>query len=97
MGEITVGSKVWLEYNGRPLIGMGRYNLLRKIDETKSLKDSATAVGLSYKTAYNYIKKIEKRLGSRIILSKKGGKDAGGMTALNENGKMLVKEFESIR
>ncbi|MEM4267421.1 MAG: LysR family transcriptional regulator [Candidatus Woesearchaeota archaeon] len=86
--------KFWLEYNGCPLIGEGRYRLLKEIEITKSLKKSADAVGISYKTAYNYIKRIEQRLGRKIIESSKGGKDAGGSTKLTHIGKMLTTRYE---
>ncbi|MBN2457962.1 LysR family transcriptional regulator [Candidatus Woesearchaeota archaeon] len=86
--------KIWLDYMGRPLLGKGRYMLLRCIDQTGSLKKSAEACGLSYKTAYNYIKRIESRLKQKIIVTSKGGKDAGGSTTLNPFGKELLKKYE---
>ncbi len=98
--SIDYDYKVWLTYKGTPLIGKGRYLLLKNIDKTNSLKKSAQKSGLSYKTAYNYIKKIENRLSNenkfsnKIILSHKGGKEAGGYTQLTLLGKELIKRYE---
>jgi len=88
--------KIWLEYKGRPLLGKGRYELLANINKTHSLKKSAAKVGISYKTAYNYIKRIENNLGKRIIVSHKGGKDAGGYTKLNPMGEKLIRRYEEV-
>jgi molybdate transport system regulatory protein len=93
--DITVRRKVWLEHDGKPLLGQGRYELLRHISKTNSLTKSATLLGVSYKTAYNYIKAMETRLGERIIDTEKGGVNAGGSTKLNSLGQMLMKRYEA--
>ena len=92
--SINYDYKIWLTYDGKPLIGEGRYLLLKNIKKTNSLKKSAQNVGLCYKTAYNYINKIENRLSEKIIISHKGGKEAGGYTNLTLLGKELIKRYE---
>ncbi len=77
-------------------MGKGRYVLLESIRKTGSLKKSASKAGISYKTAYNYIRRIEKNLGKKIIETHKGGKDAGGYTRLNPLGISLVKRYEEV-
>ncbi len=94
--RLTYNYKIWLEYDRKPLLGIGRYNLLKNIKRTSSLKISAEKLGISYKTAYNYIRKIEKHLGNKIIESHKGGKDAGGYTKLAPAGEMLIKKYEEV-
>lgn len=86
--------KVWLSYSGRPLIGEGRYELLKHIRDTSSLKASAERLGISYKTAQNYISRIEQNLGKDIIISSKGGM-ARGSSRLNDTGLMLIKRYEA--
>jgi len=90
----SYGHKIWILYKGKPLIGEGRYLLLKHISTTRSLKKSADSLGISYKTAYNYINKIEHRLSQKIIKSHKGGKEAGGYTELTPLGKELMKNYE---
>ena len=90
----SVKKKVWLEYNGKSIIGLGRYNLLIAINNSHSLKISAKVVGISEKTAHNYIKRIEQRLEKKIIESTKGGKNAGGSTNLTQLGLDLIKKYE---
>jgi molybdate transport repressor ModE-like protein len=96
LGRIDYDYKVWLVYKGKPLIGRGRYLLLKNIDETKSLKESAERLGLSYKTAYNYIKKIEERLGEKVVRSHRGGRGAGGYTELTLLGKELMRRYVEV-
>lgn len=78
------------------MIGKGRYRLLKLINQTNSLKLSAEKLGIANKTAYNYIKKIESKLGKPIIISHKGGPQAGGSTELNDTGKLLMKRYEEL-
>ena len=94
--NIKYNYKLWLEYKGKPLVGKGRYRLLKAIGRLNSLKKAARFVGIANKTAYNYIKKIEKRLDKKIIESHKGGRNAGGYTKLNSLGKELIKRFEEV-
>ena len=96
VNRINYDYKIWLTYKGKPLIGKGRYLLLKNIDDTNSLKKSAEKLGISYKTAYNYINKIENRLSEKIIISHKGGKEAGGYTNLTLLGKELIKRYEEV-
>jgi molybdate transport system regulatory protein len=86
--------KIWLEHEGKPLLGRGRYLLLRNIRDTSSLKKSSEMLGVSYKTAQNYIGRIEVNLGMKIIKSTKGGINAGGSTVLNKTGMMLIRKYE---
>lgn len=92
--KLSYNYKIWLEYNKKPLLGKGRYELLKNINKTNSLKLSALKIGISNKTAYNYIKKIETNLGKKVINSYKGGKDAGGYTKLNSTGLELIEKYE---
>jgi molybdate transport system regulatory protein len=86
--------KVWLSNDGKPLIGEGRYKLLKHIRDTSSLKASAERLGISYKTAQNYISRIEQNLGKDIIVSSKGGMIRGS-SRLNDTGLMLIQRFEA--
>jgi molybdate transport system regulatory protein len=92
--KITYNYKVWLECNGEPVLGKGRYSLLKNISRTESLKASAEKMGISYKTAQNYLRKIETKLGIKITDSQKGGRGAGGKTTLNKKGFDLLKRYE---
>jgi len=78
-------------------MGRGRYELLKSINKTHSLKKSAEKVGIAEKTAYNYIKKIERRLKKKITETKKGGKKAGATITLTKTGQELIRRFENLK
>jgi molybdate transport system regulatory protein len=94
--KLNSRKKVWLEYNGEPILGKGRYLLLKTIDNTNSLKKSAKICGISEKTAHNYVDIMEKRLSRKLILSERGGKSAGGRSVLTKDAFYLILEFEKI-
>lgn len=52
-------------------------------------------MGISYRYAWNYIRKLEKRLGIKIVKSERGG-SGGGATILTDAGKTLVREYEKL-
>ena len=50
---------------------------------------------MSYKFAWNYIKRIEKLLGESVVLRYKGGASRGG-AKLTEIGKLLINSYEQF-
>ncbi len=87
--------KVWLEKDGDIIMGMGRDQLLREIEKQGSIAGAARKLGLSYKKAWEYIKNMEKRIGKKLVETKKGGAKGGGAT-LTETARELLKEFEAV-
>jgi len=87
-------AKIWLETEGRPILGKGGANILQTIKQQKSLKKTAQTLGMSYKYVWTYLKKMEKTLQQPIVTTQKGGKKGGGQTTLTPLGKNLLKEFK---
>lgn len=53
-------SKVWLELNGQPFLGDGRYRLLTSVERTGSINSAAKELGLSYRKAWSQLQVMEK-------------------------------------
>jgi len=70
--------------------------LLRRISETNSLTEAARLLGISYRNAWDRIKRIESRSGRKILESKAGGA-AGGSSRLTSDGMSLLREFRRFR
>ena len=70
--------------------------LLRRVSETNSLTEAANIVGISYRNAWDRIKKIESRTGKRMLATRAGGA-AGGSSRLTPEGMSLLREFRSAR
>jgi len=85
--------KVWLEANGRSVLGSGRALLLEGILDFGSLKKAAEFSGISYRTAQAYISRMERCLGEKIVVTERGGKSGGGGAALTDAGKKLLSEY----
>ncbi|AAY80539.1 winged helix-turn-helix domain-containing protein [Sulfolobus acidocaldarius] len=87
--------KLWLETDdGRPVLGKGGINLLKEITLTGSISKSAKSMNVSYKFAWEYLKKVNEILGG--IDMKKGGKGAGG-TILSEKLVDIVNLYEEAQ
>ncbi len=87
--------KLWLEKDGRPLLGEGGARLLRLIEETGSLSEAARRMGVSYTFAWNYIRKREKLLGAKLIESSRGGVH-GGETMLTGEARRLLRLYAEL-
>lgn len=78
------------------LLDNKKFELLNSILNTGSLTKSAKYVDISYRTALNYIEKIEDALDVKIVSTTKGGKGGGGGTSLTSEGYSILKECKKI-
>jgi molybdate transport system regulatory protein len=85
--------KIWLEYQGEPLIGKGGAEILETINQIESISKSAKKAGMSYRYVWNYLAKLEKRLGEPVVKTFKGGSKGGGGATLTELGTKLLNEY----
>ena len=95
--KLTIGHKLWLECRGEPLVGRGRYQILKTIDATHSLQRTAAKLHIAEKTIYNALRKMESRLGKKVVLAKKGGKSGGASLELTDEGKSLMRQYEQAQ
>ena len=71
-------------------------NLLEKIDEHGSISKAAKAVGISNKTAWDILHKINNLAEKPLVDSATGGKGGGG-SSLTAEGKKIISQFKIIR
>ncbi len=95
--EVCYKIKIWYEdNNGDYVIGDGRLTLLRAIDETGSLNAAAEKLCLSYRHAWGQIKKIEARMGRKVIERTTGGVHGGG-SCLTPEMKEFIRRYDEAR
>jgi molybdate transport system regulatory protein len=92
----SLSGKIWLEHEGKPLIGKGGAEILAGIAKETSISKAAETLDMSYRYVWNYLKKIEKTIGEPIVETYKGGKAGGGGARLTETGKSLLAEYTRL-
>ncbi len=95
--HIKPNYKIWLTIGQKPIMGAGRYKILKTISKTNSIKETAKLINISYRACQNYIKKMEERLGTEIVCTERGGINGGGSAHLTTFGRSLIKKYESIK
>ncbi len=93
---IVVRSKVWLEVDGKLLMGWGRVQLLEKIDELGSISAAARAMHLAYRNAWLWVEAMNK-LSPCPLVEKSTGGPRGGHARLTEEGRRIIREFKTRR
>ena len=92
---ITVRAKLWLEIDGKPFFGEGRFQLLKGIDKYGSINQAAKAAKIPYRRAWSYLHAMEDRLGIKLIVTQTGGYNGGG-TLLSMEAKKFIKRYEGM-
>ena len=91
--EHKPSGKIWIEYQGKPILGKGGAEILKEIEAQQSLTKAAKKLGMSYRYVWNYVQKIHKALGETVVETFKGGKTGGGGARLTDVGKALLDEY----
>jgi molybdate transport system regulatory protein len=93
---IVVRSKVWLEKDGKLLMGWGRATLLERIDELGSISAAARSMKLTYRNAWLWVEAMN-RLTPEPLVEKSTGGAKGGYARLTEAGRKIVNEYKESR
>jgi len=89
-----VSCKIWLEYRGEPLLGKGGAKILETIKQVESISFAAKKSGMSYRYVWNYLSKLQRRLGEPVVITYKGGSKGGGGAKLTNLGIKLISEYK---
>ena len=96
MSRIVLRSKIWLETNGHPFLGDGRYRLLKAIERKGSINAAAREMGISYRKAWAQLQSMEESAPFPLLVRMVGGKE-GGSSTLTPEIQQLMKQFEQLR
>ena len=92
-GHLTPRHKVWLNWDGLFLMGPNYVRFLAAVQETGTIRDGGRAVGWSYRTCLNRIRRMERVLGRPVLLTTRGGK-TGGSARLTPEAKRYLRIFQ---
>jgi molybdate transport system regulatory protein len=95
MKQMKVRSKIWLEVDGKPFLGDGRYRILSAIHQHGSINAAARELGLSYRKVWAQLKAMEETAPFSLLEKRTGGRD-GGATLLTPDSLNLLKKFEAM-
>ena len=87
---------LFLDENNDKFFGEGPCILLKKVEETGSLRSAAISMGMSYSKAMKLLKRAEKALGFPLTFRQVGGKSGGG-SMLTPECKAWIEKYESYR
>ena len=93
---IVVRSKVWLEKDGKLLMGWGRATLLERIDQLGSISAAAKSMNLTYRNAWLWVEAMN-RLAQVTLVEKFTGGEHGGYARLTEEGRKIVAGYKEKR
>ena len=91
--EVRVQAKIWLDINGDVAFCHGKARLLAAIRERGSIRQAARALGMSYRRAWEYLRDLERAMGTSVVATQVGGAGGGG-AELTEAGTALLGRYE---
>lgn len=93
--KLQVRSKLWIEVDGKAVLGDWRAAILEGIERTGSLAKAAEELGTPYRTAWQRLKESEENLGIRLVETQSGGVDGGG-SYLTPAAKDLLRRYSEF-
>ena len=94
--ENVATCKIWLEHQGKPVLGKGGAEILQAIKTEKSISKAAEKLGMSYRYVWNYLKRMEKIMQKPVVKTFRGGRFGGGGAQLTMLGESLLKEYKRM-
>lgn len=92
---MKISYKIWLDHHGKAF-GDGPYELLTRVEKTKSLHQAAQQMGMAYSKAWRLIRTLEQRLGFPLLERKAGGASGGG-SRITPKAKELMNLYGRFR
>lgn len=84
--------KLWLNWDGVFLMGPNYLRFLAAVNKTGTIREGGQAVGWSYRTCLNRLRRMERVLGAPVLATTRGGRTGGG-ARLTPEARRLVKVF----
>lgn len=95
MTAFRIRSKTWLEVDGQPFLGDGRFRLLSAVQRNGSINGAARELGISYRKAWAHLQDMEASSPFPLLTRRTGGR-GGGASRLTAEALALMKRFERL-
>ena len=77
------------------LLGPGKIDLLRQVDEKRSISAAARAMGMSYKRAWQLVDVLNRDFDAPVVTTATGGRGGGG-AELTDLGRAIVGRYTAL-
>jgi molybdate transport system regulatory protein len=84
--------KIWIEEDGKVIFGKGRDNILKAVEDRKSLNAAVKKLEMSYRAAWGRLKASEERMGIKLIEAGPKGKSL----QLTTEARAIIERFEKL-
>ena len=84
--------KIWIEKDGKVIFGKGRDNILKAVEDRKSLNAAVKKLEMSYRAAWGRLKASEERMGIKLIEA--GPKEKS--VQLTSAAEAIIERFERL-
>lgn len=98
--KIRYSFRLYILSKGKRVLGKGGAQILDAVDRLGSISAAANELQMSYRFVWNYIKRIEERLGEPVIATRRGGTQhargkGGGGAQLTHTARTLLKNYKT--
>src|SRR5262245_41964988 len=87
--------RVWVERDGRKVLGPGRVELLGHIDRHHSISAAAKQMNMSYRRAWGLVRDMNEAAGEALVELTTGGSGGGG-AILTSRGREAIALYRRI-
>jgi molybdate transport system regulatory protein len=94
-GKWGLKVRVWVERDGRKVIGPGRVELIGHIERLRSISAAAKEMGMSYRRAWELVHDMNEAAGMPLVEASTGGPHGGG-AAVTAHGHEAVRLYQSL-
>ncbi|MBC6989496.1 winged helix-turn-helix domain-containing protein [Hymenobacter sp. BT491] len=91
-----MNGRLWVESSEERFMGIGRLELLEKIEATGSISKAAQAMNMSYKRAWDLVSSMNTQANKPLVITQTGGKSGGG-ALVTEEGKQAIQAFQAMQ
>ena len=87
--------RVWVERDGRKVLGPGRAELLGHIDRLQSISAAAKEMKMSYRRAWELVQDMNEAAGVPLVEASTGGSGGGG-ALITANGREAIRLYHEL-
>ena len=87
--------RIWIERDGRKVLGPGRVELLELIDQHRSISAAAKHMNMSYRRAWSLVRDMNEAAQKPLVELATGGTGGGG-AELTAAGVKAVRDYQRL-